>query len=316
MTGSLIVSAPGSTMITGEHAVVYGHPAIVAAIDFRVTLTATPLPAPILQIVSDIAPPLRANMTDLPQDGPYRFVLRAVALYRDQLQTGLRLAFASQIDPTLGLGSSAAVSIATLTALNALTSNRHSPAALHGQALGLVRAIQGRGSGADLAASLMGGMLAYQLPDSLLDDTPPGHQARITPLPNPPELGLCYAGYKTPTAQVLAQVAQAMRAEPDRFRRIYADMGHSAQSAIDAARSRDWPGLGAALTAYQTLMDRLGVSDATLNRILQQAAGTPGLLGAKISGSGLGDCVLSLGTRPAQFAPAPLAHQGAILHDD
>ncbi|WP_144244201.1 hypothetical protein [Nitrincola sp. A-D6] len=66
-------------------------------------------------------------------------------------------------------------------------------------------------------------------------------------------------------------------------------------------------------------MDALGVNDATLAKMLAELRQDPAVLGAKISGSGLGDCVLTLGTSTPkslpvfiQFSISP-ADQGAVL---
>lgn len=302
---TVIASAPGSVMITGEHAVVYGHRAMVCAIEQRAKVVVRPLTRPKVRITSQIAPDQTIALDDITPQGAYRFVLGAVALYRDRLPGGVRFDITSDIDPTLGLGSSAAVTVACLGALSAMTGADEN---LHGQATGIVRQIQGRGSGADLAASLYGGMLSYRAPDAV-------NSADIAPLPTPPELGLCYAGYKTPTSEVLAKIAEAMRGNETRYQALYQRMGTCAEQAIAAAQAKDWPGFGAALNTYQTLMAELGVSDATLDAIITGAQNTPGLLAAKISGSGLGDCVLSVGALPNGFTTAPVAEKGLVIHD-
>ncbi|MCV6593508.1 MAG: hypothetical protein OIF48_11185 [Silicimonas sp.] len=293
-------SAPGSIMITGEHAVVYGHRAMVAAIEQRVQVSLAPRSDRRIRISSEIAPPLEASLDGLAEGGPYRFVLAALALWQDRLPTGFDLEITSQIDPTLGLGSSAAVTIACLAALAAHAGDS---ADLHAQAHGIILQIQGRGSGADLAASLKGGLLAYRAP-------PDGaHLA----LPAPPQLSLRYAGYKTPTAEVLAQIAGRMTGREAEFDALYGEMSASAEAAIGAATTCDWTGFAAALNHYQTLMERLGVSDGNLDRIIAEARQSPGLQATKISGSGLGDCVLALGPPPPGFVPVELAREGLIL---
>ncbi|MBL3561944.1 hypothetical protein, partial [Rhodovulum sulfidophilum] len=84
---------------------------------------------------------------------------------------------------------------------------------------------------------------------------------------------------------------------------------------IAAARAQDWTGFGAALARYQGQMAELGVSDETLDRIIADARAMPGLLAAKISGSGLGDCVLALGARPEGFTPVAVAEEGLVIDD-
>ncbi|MEM9633658.1 MAG: hypothetical protein AAGA50_20160 [Pseudomonadota bacterium] len=312
--GAVAVSAPGSIMITGEHAVVYGHPAIVCAIEQRVRVEAAPLTERRLEIVSEIAPALSVPLDRISVDGPYRFVLSAVKLHAERLSHGLRLTITSEIDPTLGLGSSAAVTVACLGALAHLTGTDRSH--LHTQALAIIRHIQGRGSGADLAASLHGGMIAYRLPEAMLSGVPVDEiSAEIVHLPEAPVLSLCYCGYKTPTAEVLARVAQAMEGREAEYSDLYQRMGSSASDAIATARDRDWPAFGAALTTYQALMEELGVSDPTLDRIIGKARACPQTLAAKISGSGLGDCVLAVGAVPEGFVPAPVAAEGMRIHD-
>jgi len=308
------VSAPGSIMITGEHAVVYGHVAIVAAIEQRIAIEVTPLETRDLEIVSEIAPTTTVPLDGLAVEGPYRFVLAAAARFAAQMPHGVRLDIRSEIDPTLGLGSSAAVTVAALGAFARLC---HAPTdGLHTAALAIVRHIQGRGSGADLAASLRGGMNAYRLTPEMLTGAPPAEaRASIERLPSPPGLSLSYAGYKTPTAEVLAQIARAMEGREDDFAALYARMGETAQTAVDAALQGDWPGFGAALSLYQDHMAELGVCDETLARIIAGAKTTPGLLTAKISGSGLGDCVMAVGARPAGFTAVSVAEEGLTIDD-
>ena len=108
-------SAPGSIMITGEHAVVYGHRAIVAAVEQRITADLTPRSDRIVTIRSGIAATLETSLDELAEGGTYKFVLAAIALHRDKLATGFDLSITSEIDPTLGLGSSAAVTVAVIT---------------------------------------------------------------------------------------------------------------------------------------------------------------------------------------------------------
>ncbi|MBL3571560.1 hypothetical protein BV509_17220 [Rhodovulum sulfidophilum] len=308
------VSAPGSIMITGEHAVVYGHAAIVAAVEQRITIEVTPLAERQLQILSDIAPPATVPLDPIVVEGPYRFVLAAAARFAGRLPGGARLEIASEIDPTLGLGSSAAVTVAALGAFARLSGAPTE--GLHTDALAVVRRIQGRGSGADLAASLKGGMNAYRLGAGMLTGAPPeAARAQIDRLPMPPALSLRHAGYKTPTAEVLARVAAAMEGREAEFAALYDRMGDCAAATIAAATRRDWTGFGAALTVYQGLMAELGVCDDTMGRIVAEAKVTPGLMGAKITGSGLGDCVLALGARPEGFTPVALAEEGLRIDD-
>lgn len=311
---TVTASAPGSVMLTGEHAVVYGHPALVCAIEHRVTVRLLPLPGRAVEIHSDIAAATRTTLDDLRAEGPMRFVQAALLRYRSRLPGGVAIHIASEIDPTLGLGSSAAVTVATLAALNALSEAGATPAELHLQALGIIRQLQGRGSGADLAASLFGGVLSYQLPGSLLSGVPtdPDLFAHIQPVPAPPPLSLCYVGYKTPTGDVLAAIARRMSDDPVRFEALYDHMGQCSTAATRAIRNRDWPGLAVELKRYQALMSDLGVSDDNLNRIVASAGVA---MATKISGSGLGDCVLAMGEVPEGFTPVRLAQDGVRIND-
>lgn len=300
-------------MITGEHAVVYGHPAVVCAIEARVTVQTEPLQSGRLDIASDIGEPESYALSDWPGPvGQYRFVLACFEQFQHALPGGASVTITSDIDPTLGLGSSAAVTIACLGAFARMAGD---DTKLHTQALSIIRSIQGRGSGADLAASLRGGMLRYQLPVQMIEAVSPGSAASVATLPAPPPLSLCYSGYKTPTGEVLAKIAAIQEGQKAAFDALYARMGASAQTAISAAEAQDWVAFGAELTAYQGMMAELGVSDATLDRLVADGHAHPGTLAAKISGSGLGDCVLAVGEVPRGFKSVPLAVEGLLFHD-
>lgn len=299
MTTRVTASAPGSIMITGEHAVVHGHTAIVAAIDQRATVTTRRVASGTLAITSQIASAQTLPMDTLAAQGPYRFVIAAVIAAAPQAP-GLEIEVTSRIDPTLGLGSSAAVTVAVLASLLG-----HAGDSLHATALRIIRDIQGRGSGADLAASLRGGVLAYDGSD------PP----QFAPLPAPPQLSLFNVGYKTPTSEVLARLARAYDTDPARYDALYQKMGTLSAASIEAVAGSGWEHAAPDLNRYQEAMEDLGVSDSALGAAVAVARGSTGVHAAKISGSGLGDCVLAMGAVPNGFVPVTVAREGVMFHD-
>ena len=303
MNKHITVSAPGSTLVTGEHAVIYGAPAVVAAIEQRATVHLRFTTDKTVSVTSQIAPDFQAPLEDVVAEGPYRFVLACVLAYKDQLSGGLEIDIQSEINHTLGLGSSAAVTVAMLAALTGSASED-----LHVQALKIIRDLQGRGSGADLAASLLGGVLSYQI-----DGDGPAQMRR---LPSPPQMSLFNVGYKTPTPEVLALVAAAREKDPDGIDAFFKEMTEVSEQTIDLMSRDMWAEIGPHLAAYQDLMRKLGVSDDALEAAVARAEGTSGMLGVKISGSGLGDCVLAIGAVPQGFQPVDLAQEGVVFHEN
>ena len=298
----LTASAPGSIMITGEHAVVYGAPAIVCAIDQYIHVRIRSRADREIHIKSALGEH-HTDLATLADHPALRFVI--AALRQTPPASGLDIAIRSEIDPTLGLGTSAAVTAALTLLLYRLRGQNPDLLTLHRAAYRTILSVQQRGSGADLAASLAGGIIAYQ-------NRP---FTRIEQLPTPPAgLSLRYAGYKTPTAEVLARIATWAASDPAYSRDLYARMGASSARSIAAAESGDWADFYAALNAYQELLQALGVCDETQSAHL--AAARPQAHAAKISGSGLGDCILALAARPpAEHQPVTIAAAGARLHD-
>ena len=296
-------------MITGEHAVVYGHPAIVCAIDQRVTLSFEPRHDTKVCVQSDVAETTEIEIADACAEGPLRFVFGAIEQFAAKLSNGFNLTIQSEINPTLGLGSSAAVTAAMFAGLNMMVHPDQDVttglvrADLHETALKLIRQIQGRGSGADLAASFFGGMLSYQIGDA-------ESQANVSSLPSPPPMSLRYSGYKTPTSVVLEKVANEMKGREAEFAKLYQKMGLYSGVAIEAAKHKDWPVFHVQIDIYQSLMAKLGVSDEKLDALVEEAVQHPRVESAKISGSGLGDCIVAFGDCPATHTPVKLAEDG------
>lgn len=307
MSTSFTASAPGSLMLFGEHAVLRGRLALVCAVDRRVKVRLTPRSDRQVEIVSSLG---RLAMTlDLigPAE-PFRFVTTAIKRRKSSLPAGFDLAIHSDFSHTVGLGSSAAVTVATLAALNAWTGARQSPRELFDEGLRVVRDVQGLGSGADVAASVFGGGVRFR-----------SHPVEITSLPGDHPLTVVYSGYKRPTVEVVRLVNKAEAADPALFQSVFDLMGACSEQAAAAIAKADWPAVGRQLNVAHGLLDAIGVSDATLSAIAFALRADPGILGAKISGSGLGDCVIGLGRAkrtdwpyevlPVQMSPAGVQTQ-------
>ncbi|NPA72143.1 MAG: GHMP kinase [Gammaproteobacteria bacterium] len=285
--------APANSMILGEHSVVYGHPALACALDQFITIEWQARTDNLIQIESALG----NHTTDIDQLSVHpnlKFACLALRAFRNQLPHGLTLKIDSDFSSTIGLGSSAAVLAAMLSGLNAITNAQYSKIALFEIGHQIIIEIQGRGSGTDLAASLSGGILYFE-PASSRDLTPSA-VAKMVTLPVTLPIILMYAGYKTPTAEVLQWVAHQWQAKPDALEQLYLAMGKLTRSAFQALKEEDFPRFYQQIEAYQQYMNTLGVNDEVLEQLIRQLSACPNIQAAKISGSGLGDCVLGLGS--------------------
>src|SRR5690348_13669022 len=135
-------SAPGSLMLLGEYAVLYGKHAIVCAVDKRISVTLTPRGDDRIEIKS----PLGFYATDLYQlkvEKPFHFVLGVLKHYQAKMKRGCDIEIVSEFSDKVGLGSSAAVTVATIAALVTWLNIRVSPFDLMRQARTVVRQVQG-----------------------------------------------------------------------------------------------------------------------------------------------------------------------------
>lgn len=299
-------SAPGSIMLMGEHSVLFGERALACAVDKHIHVTLTPRDDRVVNIDSSLAD-YSADLDDLKAEAKLSFVLAVIEQHLDDLHKGFDLKIEAGFGHTLGLGSSAAVTVATTAALDAYCQQASDSYELFRKALATVHKVQGRGSGTDLAASVFGASVGYTV-----------NPCQIEPLGQVPQLSLYYVGYKTTTPEVLRQVEQHTKTLPELYQKLYWLMGQCTFDAEAALAKQDWQALGQCMNVYQGLMDALGVNDLALSDLVYRLRQSSKIYGAKISGSGLGDCVLALGSDPElaleyQEIPVSLSPQGVSV---
>lgn len=287
---SFKASAPGSLMLLGEYAVLYGKPALVCAVDKRITVKLTPRKDNVVHIESDLHGQYETTLPQLKIEKPFQFVLAALLQYQSKLRNGCDIVITSNFSDQIGLGSSASVTVATLAALSLwLNTKTLSLSELSRQGKNVVRAVQGVGSGADIAASVYGGMVGYM-----------ADPQKVEPLAVTHPLSLFYIGFKTPTKDAIAQVEKRFAHHPALFRHILNAIGECAKEGIQFARQKSWDKFGEIMTIQQGLMEALGVSLPVIRKTIDVLNEQP-FLGVKISGSGLGDCIVGLGEIVREF---------------
>ena len=280
--------APANTMILGEHSVVYGQPALACALDKFVTVHWQTRQDSAINVYSALGEH-HTQLDNITLHPKLTFVIAALQAFQSHLTCGLDIQVESEFSSTIGLGSSAAVLAAMLSGLNTICKTAYNLIQLFEIGHRVIIDLQGRGSGTDLAASLSGGTLFFQPKTDLQPLT--SIQKLNIKLP----LVLIYAGYKTPTADVLRQVAIAWQDKPYELEMLYRSMAQVTKKAFQALQNKQFETFYQACSDYQTLMDRLGVNDKNIQKIIDALIQCESIHCAKISGSGLGDCVLGIG---------------------
>jgi mevalonate kinase len=294
-------SAPGSLMLLGEYAVLQGFPALVCAVDKRITVTLEPRVDKYIVLKSSLGT-LQTTITDIQVVKPFEFVLMTLKKYQHHFQQGCNITIEAEFSNTIGFASSAAVTVATLSALFKWLDFSCSLNDFVRYAREIVFAVQGMGSGADVAACVYGGLIAYQ-PEPL----------SVEKFLNAYPITVVYSGSKTATPEAVRLVKQVFANKPAEFLSIIQKIGACAKQGIQAVADRNWIELGKIMNQQQTQMEELGVNTPVLASIIAELRKTPisdvmhsttlhPILGAKISGSGLGDCIVGLGREDRLFS--------------
>jgi mevalonate kinase len=250
----------------GEHAVVYGKPGIAMAIKPRVFVT-----------VRDTKRPQRAKSPYI--DGCFQAMGVAGSVYIN-----------SQIPSSSGLGSSAAVTVATLSAINDEFKIHKPREEIANMAFEIEKKVQkGRASPTDTTVSTYGGIVLIT-----------GNSRRRLP-PQHLHLVIGDSLVSHSTAKMVEQVSDLKKKHPQIVDSVLAAIEGVSLAAIH--HLNDPKELGQYMDMNHSLLETLGVGHPQLSRLVL-AAKNAGAYGAKITGAGGGGCMVAI-------CPKHLKHQVA-----
>lgn len=283
----IVGKAPGKIILFGEHAVVYGQPAIAIPVN-KVKATARVFPdfsAPSGNIriqATDIG--LDENLYDLDHEHP---LAAAVYLTLDTLKPERIPAFTLQLSSTIpvsaGLGSGAAVAIATIRAVSSFLGEPLPDTVIADLSYEVEKIHHGTPSGIDNNVVTYGKPVFFQrgLPIKFLGINQPTHWL------------IADTGEKTPTFETVSDVRKRQAADPQWYQDLFNQIGETTRQARNPLINGELLALGKLMDQNQDLLQKLDVSSPEIEHLVK-AAKDAGAYGAKLSGGGRGGNIIAL----------------------
>ncbi len=291
----ITASAPGKVILFGEHAVVYGRPAIAIAVnkyahvtiggreDSKIYVESVGLGiSGFLDIENEVI-----NCEDSKLNtGILKYILKSLR----KLQTELDLSFTNGLDISLdlempvgtGLGSSAAVTVATLAAVINSQNRELEPEKIASLAHQVELEVQGAASPIDTTLSTYGGAI-------YLSNT---REIVHLPLSWDIPLVIGYTERESNTGELIESVRLKKEKYPLAINLIFDSVEQVTEKACKVLLEKDAEKLGELFNINHGLLDALGVSTPTVSHMVYLAR-EAGALGSKITGAGGGGSIIA-----------------------
>ena len=259
--------APGKVLLLGEHAVVYGHPALAAAIPRFVTAEVEPAPEPRIELPGGL-------------QVPFPVVQAAAAMAREAgWEGGFVARVQSEIPLGSGLGSSAALGVALARAFRpGCPPDEAARLAMHVETV-----LHGAPSGVDPAACARGGVIFFTR----------GEPPRVEEVRGSAWIAIGLTGIARGTHSTVMPLSQRRAAEPERIDPLLARLGALSREGRGDLERGDLRALGGCFDEAHAVLRELGVSCAELDETVR-ALTAAGALGAKLTGAGGGGAAIGL----------------------
>lgn len=280
-------NAPGKVILFGEHAVVYGQPAIAVPItEVAAKAIITPDPAAPSGSIHVTAPQINldAKFAELPGENPIAAAIHSTlnALKINQ-PPAFKLRVTSTIPVAGGLGSGAAVSVAIIRAASTFLGHPLPDDQVSALAFEVEKLHHGIPSGIDNTV-ITYNQAVYYIKGKLIETI------RIA---TPFSLVIADTGISAPTKETVADVRRLWESDPEPYNQIFESIGKLAISARAAIEQGNNKALGPLMYENHELLQKLDVSSPDLEKLVL-AAREAGALGAKLSGGGRGGNMVAL----------------------
>ena len=276
-----IASAPGKIILFGEHFVVHGTPAILAAINKRVTVTSTFTENKTIKVNSEL------GTLDVPISSSYKeaksefrpFVYLANKMINsNQNANGLEIEINSDIPVGVGLGSSSACCVAATASIYGLFKELSSEEILK-MSIEAEKTIFPDTSGADCTVCTYGGMIEYP---------------SVEKIDNTFDLNLLIANSMIPhnTKNSVEKVNKFKENDEERFSQLCDLETKLIDEVITAMKNNDATTFGLKMSENQKYLEEIQISNDTLRDMISSLKEIS--LGTKITGAGDGGCIIAL----------------------
>ena len=276
-----IASAPAKIILFGEHFVVHGTKAILAAIDKRVTVTTTFTNNKTIKVNSELGTievPISSSYEEVKSEfRPFVYLANKI-INSEQNVSGLEITIDSDIPIGVGLGSSSACCVAAAASISELFKELSSKEILN-LSIDAEKTIFPDTSGADCTVCTYGGMIEYP---------------SIEKIDNTFDLNLVIANSMIPhnTKNSVKKVNKFKENDEDRFSQLCDLENGLISEVIVAMKNNDVTALGLKMSENQKYLEEIQVSNDTLRDMINSLNEIS--LGSKITGAGDGGCIIAL----------------------
>ena len=280
-------TAPGKVILFGEHAVVYGHPAIavpLSGLRARAWTVPTRDGAGLVIHARDLGQ--RLTLSGDPEH-QFSVTAQAVLAHARAPEPNATVNLESAIPSAAGMGSSAATSAAICRALAAHLGAELSANDVSNIVFQAERVVHGTPSGIDNT------VVAHEEPVWFISGKPP----RPFRSPNRCFLVLGDTGITASTGELVAGVRKRHDAEPRLYSGYFEAIGALVSDAHDALETGDLERVGELMDANHELLNNIGVGHPKLDELVTITRDA-GALGAKLTGKGGGGNIVALAAGP------------------